>query len=183
LFFRTNENRGRIEGLTLTGVPWFFPLLFLGMGSLFGVIGLGAMMSAWFTGGNTIICLQDGIAITAKFIGMNPTSISVGGGKRTQGKPVMKVDFEYQVDGETYTASAWALDTARLTDKKYKVVLYDPMVPKCSVVLDGLPSGIHLDESTEQFWTNPLHCVLPLLVTAVVVAEVVAIIVLTIRAI
>jgi hypothetical protein len=62
-------------------------------------------------------------------------------------------------------------------------VFYDPMQPDKSVVLDGLPIGIHLDEMTGQFWTNPLRCVFPLVMASIVCAEIVAIVVLAIKAI
>ena len=97
--------------------------------------------------------------------------------------PMMKVDFEYQVDGEMYTASAQALDVSRLTDTKVKAVLYDPMQPDRSVVLDGLPQGIHLDELSGRFWVNPLCCVIPLLAAAIVGGEIIAILVMLILAI
>ena len=84
--------------------------------------------------------------------------------------------------GKRYKASARALDTSRLTDEKYKTVLYDPMEPKQSIVLDGLPRGIRFDESTRRFWVNPLRLVLPLLLATIVCGEIVAIIVLAIKA-
>jgi len=95
----------------------------------------------------------------------------------------MKVDFEYQVDGETYTASVQALDTSRLTNAKVKVVLYDPMQPGRSIVLDGLPHGIHLDELTGRFWGNPLRCAIPLLAATIVCGEIIAILVMLVLAI
>ena len=166
-----------VQGLMLTGVPADFPLIFFGMGSLFGVTGLCFMVFTWLVGGKTIRCLQDGTAIVAKYIGLSPSQMNVNN------QPVMKADFEYRVDGKIYTASAPALDTSRLTDSKYKAVLYDPQEPKRSVVLDGLPSGIRLDERTGQFSTNPLRLVLPLFATMIVGAEIVALVVLVIRAI
>jgi len=152
-------------------------LVFVAFGSLFGVVGLCFPIYSWLTGGKVIRLLQDGIATKAKFLSVNPTNM------RVNHRPVMKVDFEYQVDGETYTVSAQALDVSRLTDTKVKVVLYDPMQPGRSVVLDGLPQGIHLDELTGRFWVNPLRCVIPLLAAAIVGGEIIAILVMLILAI
>ena len=95
----------------------------------------------------------------------------------------MKVDFECEVDGEIFTVSVEETDISRLTDSKHKVVLYDPMEPKCSVVLDGLPSGIHFDEMSGQIHGNFLACVFPLFVAAIVGAEIVAVTVLAFKAI
>ena len=169
--------RYRVLGLTLTGVSVELSLIFFGMGCLFGGIGLGLMSYPWFVGGKTIICLRDGMTIGAKYIGTSPTGVNVNG------KQVMKANFEYQVDGATYTASASALDTSRLTDSEYKAVLYDPIKPKRSVVLDGLPSGIRLDEMTGQFCTDPVHLVLPFFASAIVGTEIAVLVVLVIRAI
>ena len=169
--------RYRVQGLTLTGVPGFFPWIFFGAGCLFSTIGLCFPIYSWFTGGKTIHILREGTAIGARYKDTTPTNMSVNK------QPVMNVNFEYQVDGEKYTASATALDTSRPTDTKIKVILYDPMQPNKSVVLDGLPRGIHLDELTGQFRTNPLRCLLPLLAATIVGGQIVAIVVLALRAI
>jgi len=169
--------RYRIQGLTMTPSGALGALGFFGAGSLFGIIGLCFPMYSWFVGGKAIHLLHDGTATSARFVGMEATGV------RVNKQPVMKVHFEYQVDGERYTASAHALDTSRLTDSKYKTVLYDPMQPEKSVVLDGLPSGIHLDDLTGRFWVNPLRLALPLLAATIVSGQIVAIVVLVIRAI
>ncbi|MCL2743180.1 MAG: hypothetical protein FWE67_04945 [Planctomycetaceae bacterium] len=174
--------RYRIKGQSLSRAG-FFPLIFVGAGCFFGVIGLCFPIYSWFASGKAIHLLQDGTAIGAKYIGMNPTGMRVGGGRHGGGKPVMKVDFEYQVDVNTYTASAQVLDTSRLTDSGYKVVLYDPLEPKRAVILDGLPSGIRLDDLTGEFYVNPLRIVFPLFAATIVSAEILAVIVFIIIAI
>jgi len=174
---RQSGNLCRIEGLTLTPGGWMFPLIFIGIGSLFGIIGLGFPVYSWFAGGKAVRLLRDGIATKARFHSVNPTFINVNR------RSVMRVDFEYQVDGETYTASTSALDTTRLTGTQCKIVLYDPMKPSRSVVLDGLPRGIRLDELTGRFCVNPLRCVIPLLAATIVCGEMVAIVVMVVLAI
>ena len=171
--------RYRVQNLSLTpgGTWWWFPLVFLGAGCLFGIIGLCFPIYSWFAGGKAIQMLQYGTAVGARYLGMNSTGV------RVNDQSVMKVNFEYQVAGETYTASAQALNISRLTDAKHKVVFYDPVLPERSVVLDGLPSGIHLDELTGRFWSSPLRCFLPLLAAAIVCGQIVAIVVLALRAI
>ena len=120
--------RYRVQGLTQTPGGWIMFLVFFGLGSLFGVIGLCFPVYSWFAGEEAILLLRDGTAIGARFRGMNPTGTTVND------SPIMKVDFEYQVDGKTYTASARVLDTSRLTDAPCKAVLYDPMQPNRSIV-------------------------------------------------
>jgi len=170
-------NRYRLQGLTLAKAGGSPALIFLGAGSLFGIIGLCFPVYSWFAGGKAIRLLRDGSAVGAKFAGMTPT------GTKVNDQPVMKVDFEYQVEGETYTASAHALDTSRLTDTKSKLVLYDPMQPEQSVVPDGLPRGVHFDETNGRFRTNPMRCVFPLLAATLVCGEIIAVIMLAIRAV
>jgi len=192
------EERYRIQGLTLTSTGALFVLLFGGIGMLFGVIGLCVLTYIWFAGGKKIHFLRDGTAIGARFFNREPTIYRVGGGSGrvggrrgrvssrhgiNEGQPVMKVNFEYQVDGERHTASAYALDTSRLTDTKYTTVLYDPMQPEKSVVLDGLPSGVHIEDLTGYFWVNPMRLVLPLLAATTVCGQIVAIVVFVLRAI
>ena len=168
--------RYRIQGLTITPVGWGGPLVFFGIGLLFAAIGLCFPIYSWFAGGKAIRLLQDGTATGARFLACNPTGMSVND------QAVMKVDFEYQVDGQAYTTSAQALDTSRLTDKMSKVVLYDPVQPARSVVLEGLPSGLELDEWSGRFSVSPRHCMLPLLGATIVGGQFIAIIVLTILA-
>jgi len=146
------------------------------MGTLFGVIGLCFSIYTWFAGGKAIPLLYDGTATVARFCGIEATST------RIKNRTVMKVNFEYQVDGEEYTASAYALDTSRLTDTNYKTVLYDPMLPERSVVLDGLPEGVYIEDLTGRFWVNPLHLVIPLLAATIVFGEIIAVAVFVIRA-
>ena len=151
-------------------------LAFSGFGLVFVVGGLGFVIYSWLTGGKSIRLLQNGVATQAKRFATNPTCMTVNS------KRVIKVDFQYQVEGKTYTASARAVDISRLTDTKYKVVLYDPLQPSRSIVLDGLPRGIRFDEWTNQFRVNPLRFVLPLLAATIVAGEVIAIIVAAILA-
>ena len=131
---------------------------------------------AWIAGNKSIRLLQNGIANSAKYVGEKTAGIRFGSNY------VKDVRFKYHVEGKTYKVFARALDTSRLTDEKYKVVLYDPMEPRRSIVLDGLPVGIRFDELTGRFWVNPLRLVLPLLAATIVCGEIIAIIVLAIKA-
>ena len=177
VFLEKAGTRYRIQGLTMTPSGSQGALIFFVAGSLFGVIGLCFPIYSWFVGGKAIHLLRDGITTSARFVGMKETGV------RVNRQPVMKVNFEYQVDGERYTASAHALDTSRLTDCKYKTVLYEPMQPERSVVLDGLPDGVHVEDLTGRFWVNPMRLVLPLLVATIVCGQIVAIVVFVLRAI
>ena len=147
-------------------------LIFVAVGSLFGIVGLCFPVYSWISGDKAVRLLREGFAIRARHLTTDSTGMTVND------KPVMKVVFEYQVEGESYTVSAQALDVSRLTDAKDKVVLYDPTLPGRAVVLDGLPRGIHLDELTGRFRVNPLRCVLPLMAATIVCGEIIAIVVL-----
>jgi hypothetical protein len=181
-----SENRYRVHNLALAkggAGGENFPLIFFGAGCLFGFVGLCSSIYAWLAMGKAIYLLRDGEATGARYVGMNSTGVSDG--EESNEKREMKVDFEYQVEGEKYIASVkvWNTDTSRLTEDKYKVVFYDPVQPSKSVVLEGLPKGIHFDETTGQFWTNPLRCVIPLVMATIVCGEIAAIVVLVILAI
>jgi len=69
-----------------------------------------------------------------------------------------------------------------LTINTRKVAFYDPILPERSVLLDGLPNGIHFDEQTERFNVNSLHLVFPLAAASIVCAEMIAIITQVVRA-
>jgi len=170
-------NRYCVEGLRLTNADVGIASLFVILGFFCGSIALyNFPIYSWFTGGKAIRVLEHGTPTIAKYVGKGSTGIQV------MGRTVMEVDFEYQVDEEKYIASARASDLSRLTDTQSKVVLYDTTEPVQSVVLDGLPHGIYFDELTGQFLTNPLRCALPLLMATFVSGEIIAIILLVIRA-
>jgi hypothetical protein len=168
--------RYRVHDLVLSQGGYMFSLLFLGAGLPVGIIGLCMPIYAWFAAGKAIHLLQNGTATGARYHAINPTGTIING------RQMMGVDLEYHVAGETYMASATAIDTSRLTDGRSKIVFYDPTEPKKSVVLEGY-NGMQIDELTGQFWINPLRCVLPLLAAGIVGAEIVTFIVLAMRAI
>jgi hypothetical protein len=168
-----------VKDLTLTKQGRLFSLIIL---FAFGVLGLGTQMKSWSAGEKAVRLLQYGLATHAKYVGMN-----------TDGSNVINVDFEYHVNGKTYTVTAQAKnpsdvrakdrDISRLTDTEYKEVLYDPEQPDRAVVLDGLPRNIHYDKATGQFGIDPKHLRLPLAAVVIVCCEIVAILVLGLSAI
>ena len=117
-----------------------------------------------------------GIATKARHLTTFPT------GKTDESQPELQVDFEYQVDGATYKVSVkgFERELSRLTNAPCKVVFYDPMEPKQSMLLDKMPLGIYFDELTGRFGVNPLRLVPAFLLAALVCGEIVAIIVLAI---
>lgn len=159
--------RYRVEGLTLThgGVvqSWLLFCWVFGV----GVGGLGLLANVWSEGGKAIRVLQYGLPVHAKYVGM-----------KTEGSGEISIDFEYQVSGKTYTVSAQAKDTSRLTDTEYKEVFYDPEQPDRSVVWDGLPHNIYYNKATGQFWIDPKRLILPLAAVVIVGCEIVAILLL-----
>ena len=152
---------------------------------LFGVIGLYSPIKGLFVGGKAVWLLQYGHAVIARYSGMEPTGMSIHRRGSERDTLIMNVNFEYQVSGNNYAASVQALetDTFRWTETKTKIVFYDPMRPDKSVVLDGVPGGIQIDELTGRFQTNPLNYALQLLAATIVLVQIVAIVVLVIRAI
>lgn len=170
-------NRYRVQGLKLTMADVGVVSMFVGLGLLFGGIGLYYFpIYSWFAGSKAIRLLEYGTATNAKYVGKTPTGIQI------HDRQVMKVDFEYSVDENSYMVSARAYNLSRLTDTKNKVVFYDPMQPEQAIVFDGLPRGIYLDEGMEQFRVNPMHCAPPFLAATFVCGEIIAIIILTVRA-
>jgi len=164
-----------IAGLAVPDPPIIVKIMFIGMGLLFGFVGLYCSFYAWFISGPKMIrFLHNGTATKARHLATFPT------GKKNEDQPEMQVDFEYQADGQKHTASAQGYDISHLTDTLYKVVLYDPLEPKQSMLLDSFPRGIYFDEWTGRFQVNPLRCVPPLLAAIVVCGEIVAMIVLMI---
>jgi len=150
-------------------------LIFIGLSLPFGVAGLYLVFYVWFISGPKVIhFVQNGTATKTRHFATWPT------GKKNEDQPEMQVDFEYQVDGQKYTASAQGYDISRLTDTPCKVVLYDPIEPMQSILLDTLPRGIYFDEWTGQFRVNPLWCVPSLLAAIFVCGEIVAMVMLAI---
>jgi hypothetical protein len=153
------------------------PLAFIGIGSFFGLIGLCFPIASWLSGGKAIFLLQYGEAVKARLLGTKPTNVSVNEHR------VMKVDFEYQVEGTMYTASAKGIDISRLTEDGSKIVFYDPMLPERSIVWEGLPSAIRFDTLSGQFGASVLSYILPLLAAVIVFGELAAIVFFALMAI
>jgi len=143
-----------------------------GILSLIGMLALCFVVHAGFAAGKTIRLLQNGIATHAKFFGVNLAGTRIDS--------TIAVDFEYQVEGETYTVSTQAFSKSRLTINTSTLVFYDSMLPKQAVVLDN---NIGFDETTGRYYIDPLHCALPLLLATVVVGAIVAIAVFVLSAI
>ena len=151
---------------------------FIGLSSPFAVVGVWLAFYAWFVGGiKTIHFLQNGIATKARHLTTFPT------GKQSDDTPEMQVDFEYQADGKKYTVSEKGFDVSRLTNAPCKVIFYDPVEPKQTMLLDKLPLSVYFDELTGRFGVNPLRLVPAFLAATIVCGEIITIVVMVILAI
>ncbi len=148
--------RHKIAETRLTAFGAFI-LIFVFVPLVFPAVGIGIVLCAFFSGLKSLHLLQDGLVGRGKFIDMIPTGTSVNH------RPVMKLRYKFKADdGEVYEAFATALETERLTDDAVEPLLYDPMEPNRSVLLDGLPGKIRYDDMERTFRTNPLRTLLPL---------------------
>ncbi len=158
--------RYRIKGMKLFWGPWAF----FGIGSLFGVIGLGTTGWSVCSGLKAIRLLRDGEAGTARFIDMQPTLVAVND------RSVMKLAFQHIIDGETHTVHIQSLETAHLTDGQNKIVFYDPVRPDSGVIFEALPKGITISEPDGRFRASFFRSLLPLLLSCAAAAEIVLIV-------
>lgn len=149
-------NRTKIEGTRLSvagGITGLFGAFVI----LFPIIGLWIVLHGTLQGLKAIHVLRDGEIGRGRFVGMEPT------GTEINGRAVMKLNYRFKADdGQFYDAHANSLDTKRLTDDPVEPLLYDPLDPTRSVLLDGLPGKVQYDEMIRTFKTNPLRTVLPL---------------------
>jgi hypothetical protein len=139
-----------------------------------GVLALFVPTLSWFAGSKAIRLLQNGTATRAKFFGVN-----LVGANRAKAP---MVEFLYRVEDQAYSVFSEDSGASRLTIETCKDVFYDPMHPEQSVVLHGLPNGIHFDEQTGRFLCSPLRYMSMLLMATIVCGEIIAIAVQVVRA-
>jgi len=85
--------------------------------------------------------LRLGMVTTGKLIDKRRTSMTVNKQR------VYELIFEFQsYDGRQFTASTRSHRTERLEDEREEPLLYDPLDPSRSVMVDSLPSRPELDE-------------------------------------
>lgn len=163
--------RTKITGTRLTEMGAVM-ILVGGICSFFPAIGIGLVLYFFFGGLKSLHLLQEGKVGRAHFIDMAPTGASVNH------QDVMKLHYKFKADdGETYDAYATALDTEQLTDDDVEPLLYDPMDPTRSVLLDGLPGKIRYDDMERTFKAISLRAILPLFFCTLFVVELVLLVV------
>ena len=146
-------------------------LFIIGVCSIFFFIGMGFVIYSYIVGSKSIRLLETGNTTKGLFIAMTGTNV------RVNNQQVMKLDFEYAVDGQKHTVAVRALDTSRLLDDDCEIVFYDPMQPETAIVFDGLPHGIQFDSLSETFNANPLRFTLPMIGAIVVAAGLASIVI------
>ena len=149
---------------------WFATCTF----SIVGTLALCLAIYAWFINRKAVGLLRHGNMTQGKFFGVNPG---------TKGVNRILVEFSYQIDDKIYIVSTPLSGTSRFTIDTCKDVFYDPMQPEQSVVLYGLPDGVHFDEQAGRFWVHPLRYIPFLVIASIVCCEIVALAVLVIHAI
>lgn len=159
-------DRTRIVGSRLSHMGGIF-IIFIPFVFLFPIIGIAVVFYGALQGKKAIHLLQDGEIGRGRYLDMKLT------GTKVNHQSVMKLHYQFEAaDGETYDAYATALDTEKLTDDPVEPLLYDPLDPTKSVLLDSLPGNVRFDEFEGIFKANPFRVFLPTLFCLVFLAEV-----------
>lgn len=116
--------------------PWILLL------ALFPAACLGFVLITVRTGLRRCNLLRLGMVTTGKLIDKRPTNMTVNK------QPVYELIFEFlSYDGRQFTTSTRSHRTERLEDEREEPLLYDPLDPSRSVMVDSLPSRPELDEA------------------------------------
>jgi hypothetical protein len=109
-------------------------------GPAFGLMGLFALIPAlqvailFPRARRRASLLADGQAARGKLVAREPTNV------RVNRRPVFVYRFEFKADdGQTYRAETRTHEPEKITDEAAELILYDPLDPTRSCVLDGLP--------------------------------------------
>ena len=159
-------NRIRIVGSRLTPMGGFF-IIFTPFVLIFPFVGMSIVLYGTVQGMKAIRLLHDGEVGRGRFIDMKPT------GTQVNHQPVMKLHYTFTAaDGQSYDAYATVLDAEKLLDDPVEPLLYDPMDPKSSVLLDSLPGNVRYDDMEQTFKANPLRVFWPTLFCLIFLVEV-----------
>jgi hypothetical protein len=150
--------RSRIAGMRRAfWSPW---MLLLG---LFPGITLLVVLFTIRFGLKRHALLRDGILTTAKFVEERPTNM------RINNRQVMELLFSFTAhDGREFTASASTHLAGQLRDDGEEPLLYDPVDPSRSILLDLVSSRPEVDESGE-LRGRPLAALVSFLIPALVI--------------
>lgn len=125
-FSASNPDRATIQGLRRTVAPWWVGLLIM----IFPIVGVAMVFARWRTGRRGIRLAREGRLAWGWLKSSSPT------GTEINEVPVMKLVFEFDVDGRAYQAEGKTHDTALLEDEDEEPVLYDPRQPNNAMPLD-----------------------------------------------
>jgi hypothetical protein len=100
---------------------------------IFPIVGLSIAGWQLWTGRNAVHLLRFGVETRGKLIDKKKTNT------RVNGRPVMALTFEYELDGQPFRAVVKTLNTASLEDDALEPMLYDPHRPSRATTLDHLP--------------------------------------------
>lgn len=142
-YSNTMPSMAVIDGLSASTVPsWGLTFLLI-----FPVVGAGLLMVQVRRGRQQAHLLAHGVEAEGTFVSKEAT------GTRVNDIPVMKVTFHFvDARGDTWPATARALDTSRLEDESTERVLYLPEQPAEAMVVDEIPSWL---ESDRRGWISP----------------------------
>ena len=125
----------RIVGARTALWPWW--------GVFSAIIPVAALVMAAFAlraGLRRVRLLRTGKTARAKLISKEPTRT------RINGKPVMWLNYEFQVNGVTHKARTSSHKPEKLVDEAEELLIYDPDDPKHSILVDALPGKISVDD-------------------------------------
>jgi hypothetical protein len=119
----------RIKGMRASKSP-LFALLFI---MIFSCIGLGMLVMAFQDARKKIRIISNGTGTRGRLLSSTKTSVSIN--KR----PVYKMKFEFEANGQTYNNTTKTVNPENLKDEKEEKLIYNRSNPAESVMLDTLP--------------------------------------------
>ena len=154
--------RSRIKGMRTAAVSSFalLVLIFPTLGFFFWVFGF---RSGW----RTLGLLKHGEYTTGVLKSQEPTSTKIND------RTVMKLTFGFTAEsGEEYEAIAKTHQPEKLQDDPHEPLLYDPMNPARSTLLDHLPGAPQVNTEGQIKSGSPVTSLLCLLTPSISVASI-----------
>jgi len=128
VFLADKPSYSRIEDLRKE--PFGAAVLFV---VIFPCIGVGFVVASVFSGLKNLKILQYGVVNYGKYVRSEATNTKING------RRVMKLFFEMEVGGKTYTVTASSHQPEHLMDEEKEMLFYLPQEPTKAVLKDALP--------------------------------------------
>ena len=127
-YLASDPGESRLAGMRSRPFPAW--IVFVAIFPLVGLIMAGSQIPG---ARRAVHLLRHGVETRGKLLHKKPSNTKVNG------RPVMALTFEYEIDGKTYQSVSKALDTKLLEDDPLEPMLYDPHRPSRATTLDHLP--------------------------------------------